>query len=278
MATARYLRGFVNYNSQMIMYTESMPVVTFVNQKGGTGKTTCTVNLASYLAAYGKRVLVVDMDPQSNATSTLIGPNNAPINIYHTLVGGILPEDVIRPSGLFSLDILPASTDLAGASIELVNSENREFRLYDTVSRLKDGYDFVLIDCPPSLGLLTLNGIVAADYVIIPVQCEYYALEGLSQLLHTVDLIRTNLDKDVKVLGAVATMYDKRNRLSRAVLKEVRRNFPGYVFDTVIPRSISLAEAPGHSKTIYQFNPDSVGASAYRALAEEFIERVNSFN
>lgn len=254
-----------------------MPVITFVNQKGGTGKTTCTVNLAVYLAAYGKRVLVVDMDPQSNATSTLIGPSVASTNVYHTLVGGILPEDVVRPSGLFALDILPASADLAGASIELVASQNREFRLYDVLSRIKNNYDYVLVDCPPSLGLLTLNGIVAADYVIIPVQCEYYALEGLSQLLNTVEMVRENLDKDIKILGAVATMYDKRNRLSRAILKELHRNFPGYIFEAVIPRSISLAEAPGYSKTILQFNPASSGANAYRQLAEEFMERVSSF-
>jgi len=252
-------------------------IITFVNQKGGTGKTTCAVNASVYLAVYGQRVLLVDMDPQANATSTLTDRGSITTSIYHTLAGGILPEDVIRPSGIFSLDILPASPDLAGATVELVNAKNREFRLYDVLGRVKKNYDLVLVDCPPSLGLLTINGIVAADYLTIPVQCEYYALEGLSQLLSTVDMVRDNLGKDIQILGAVCTMYDKRNRLSRHILKEVRRNFPGYVFDAVIPRNIALAEAPGHGKTIYQFDPASSGAIAYQQLAAEIVEQVNSF-
>lgn len=255
-------------------------VITLINQKGGTGKTTCAVNLSAYLAVHGKRVLLVDMDPQGNATSTLVG-NISPsltTSIYHTLVGGILPEDVLRPTGLFSLDILPASQDLAGATVELVKDQNREFRLYDVVSRIRKNYDFVLIDCPPSLGILTLNGIVAADSVIIPVQCEYYALEGLGQILNTLKMVKENLGKDIGVLGAICTMYDKRNRLSRSVLKEVRRNFPGHVFETVIPRNIALAEAPGYGKTIYQFSPSSGGANAYRQFALEIMARVDSFH
>lgn len=251
-------------------------VITLANQKGGTGKTTTTLNLGVYLAAYGKKVLLVDVDPQANASSTFVSTNNLPVHVYHTLVGGILPEDVIKPTGLFSLDVLPSHPDLAGASVELVSHKNREFKLYDIIGRVKDDYDFILIDCPPSLGLLTLNAIVAADHVLVPVQSEYYALEGLGQLLNSIDLIRNNLDRDVRVLGAVCTMYDKRNRLSRAVLKDVRRNFPGYVFDAVIPRNIALAEAPGYGKTIYQFDPASSGANAYRQLAKEVIARVKS--
>ncbi|MDX1535548.1 MAG: ParA family protein [Candidatus Spechtbacterales bacterium] len=247
-------------------------VITAANQKGGTGKTTTVANLAVYLAAYGKKVLVVDFDPQANATSTLLSPNSLSTHVYHTLVGGILPEDVIRPTGLFSLDVLPATPDLAGATIELVSLKNREFRLYDVINTVKDNYDYVLVDCPPSLGLLTLNSIVAADYVIIPVQSEYYALEGLSQLLGTIDLVNENLGRDVQVLGAVCTMFDRRNRLSRSVLKDIQRNFPGHVFDAVIPRNIALAEAPGYGKTIYQFDPTSAGANAYRYLAKEVIE------
>lgn len=255
-------------------------VITLINQKGGTGKTTCAVNLGVYLAAHGKRVLLVDMDPQANATSTLASNISSSLttSIYHTLVGGILPEDVVRPTGLFSLDILPSSQDLAGATVELVKDKNREFRLYDVISRIRKNYDFVLIDCPPSLGILTLNGIVAADSVIIPVQCEYYALEGLGQILNTIKMVKENLGRDIGVLGAICTMYDKRNRLSKSVLKEVRRNFPGHVFETVIPRNIALAEAPGYGKTIYQFNPSSGGANAYRQFAIEIMQRVDSFH
>lgn len=249
--------------------------ITLANQKGGTGKTTTTLNLAVYLAAYGKKVLIVDVDPQANASSTFLSVNSLPTNVYHALAGGILPEDVIRPTGLFSMDVMPSHPDLAGAAVELVSHKNREFKLYDIIQRVKQGYDFILIDCPPSLGLLTLNAIVAADYILVPVQSEYYALEGLGQLLNTVNLVKTNLGRDIKILGAVCTMYDKRNRLSRAVLKDVRQNFPGYVFDAVIPRNIALAEAPGYGKTIYQFDPASMGANAYRQLAKEVIARTS---
>lgn len=259
------------------MMTVMSTILTLVNQKGGTGKTTSTVNLGVYLAAHGKRVLLVDIDPQANATSTLVKPGSVNASIYHTLVGGILPEDIVSATGLFSLDILPASPDLAGATVELVKDKNREFRLYDVLSRIRHTYDYILVDCPPSLGILTLNGIVAADYVLIPVQCEYYAMEGLGQLLNTLGMVRDNLRKEIDVLGAVCTMYDKRNRLSRTVLKEVRRNFPGYVFDAVIPRNVALAEAPGHGKSVYHFDAESSGANAYEQLAQELMQRVSAF-
>ncbi|MDP4010475.1 MAG: ParA family protein [Candidatus Spechtbacteria bacterium] len=252
--------------------------ITIANQKGGTGKTTTAVNLAVYLAAYGKKVLLVDMDPQANATSTFRSPENLSTSVYHTLIGGVPASDTIYTTGLFSLDILPSNPDLSGAHVELVSQKEREYRLLDSIEEIKHNYDFVIIDCPPSLGLLTLNGLVAADYILTPVQCEYYALEGLGQLLNTIYLIRDNLSRNIEILGAVCTMYDKRNKLSRDVLKNVKDNFPGYVFDTVVPRNIALAEAPGHRKTIYQYDPSSAGAESYRKLAIETIERVNSFH
>lgn len=248
-------------------------IISLINQKGGVGKTTSCVNLASYLAALGKHVLIVDIDPQANATSG-IGVNHEEVeaHMYHVLIGDVHPEAAIRHTSLFSCDIIPSNSDLAGAAVELVNLPNREFKLHEVIKNIVTPYDYILIDSPPSLGLLTVNGLVAADEVIIPVQCEYYALEGLGQLLKTVDLIREHLGKDVKVKGALLTMHDRRNRLSRMVEKEVRRHFPGYVFDTVIPRNVELAEAPSFGKTILQYEPTSRGARSYRRLAEEFLQ------
>jgi chromosome partitioning protein len=248
-------------------------ILSVVNQKGGVGKSTTAVNLSSYLAAMGKYVLLVDLDPQANATSGVgVRPERAPLSLYHSLIGGLLPEEVIRKTELFGYDLIPASSDLAGATIELVALPNREFKLYELLRRVRTNYDYILIDCPPSLGLLTINGLVAADEVIIPVQCEYYALEGLGQLLKTVGLIQENLGKHLKVKGALLTMFDRRNNLSRQVKKEVERNFPGYVFESIIPRCIKLAEAPSFGKTILQYDPHSKGAKAYRQLAQEILK------
>jgi len=247
-------------------------IIGLINGKGGVGKTTSSVNLASYLAAMGKYVLLVDIDPQANATSGIgVNPQTVPLNLYHSLVGGLLPEEVIRQTGLFGYDVIPAAPDLAGATIELVGMDNREFKLYELLRRIRTNYDYILIDCPPSLGLLTINGLVAADEVIIPVQCEYYALEGLGQLLKTIELVQDNLGSHTKVKGALMTMYDRRNRLSRQVRKEMERNFTGHVFETVVPRCVKLAEAPSFGQTIIQYNPKSKGARAYRNLAEEII-------
>ncbi len=248
-------------------------IISLVNQKGGVSKTTTGINLGSYLAASGKYVLLVDIDPQANATSGLgINPRTVPLSLYHSLIGGLLPEEIIKRTGLFGYDIIPSSSDLAGATIELVNMPNREFKLYELLQRVRTNYDYILIDCPPSLGLLTINGLVAADEVIIPVQCEYYALEGLGQLLRTVELIEENLNSPTKIKGALLTMYDRRNRLSRQVRKEMERNFSGYVFDSIVPRCIKLAEAPSFGQPIIQYNPHSKGAKAYRQLAQEIIE------
>jgi chromosome partitioning protein len=247
-------------------------IISIVNQKGGVGKSTTAVNLLSYLAALGKYVLLVDIDPQANATSGVgIDSQTIPLNLYHSLVGGLLPEEIIRQTGLFGYDIMPSASDLAGATVELVGMSNREFKLYELLRRIRTNYDYILIDCPPSLGLLTINGLVAADEVIIPVQCEYYALEGLGQLLRTIELVQNNLGSPIKIKGALLTMYDRRNRLSRQVRKEMGRNFAGHVFETIIPRCVRLAEAPSFGQSIIQYNPRSKGAKAYQQLAQEII-------
>jgi chromosome partitioning protein len=247
-------------------------IIGLVNQKGGVSKTTTGINLCAYLAAMGKYVLLVDIDPQANASSGIgVDPQTVPLNLYHSLIGGLLPEEVIRQTGLFGYDIMPSASDLAGATVELVSMPNREFKLYELLRRIRTNYDYILIDCPPSLGLLTINGLVAADEVIIPVQCEYYALEGLGQLLKTIELVQENLSSPIKIKGALLTMYDRRNRLSRQVRKEMERNFAGHVFETIVPRCVRLAEAPSFGQPIIQYDPHSKGAKAYRQLAEEII-------
>lgn len=247
-------------------------IISIVNAKGGVGKSTTAVNLGAYLAALGKYVLLVDLDPQANATVGVgVDWRTLDKHLYHALADFMEPEKIIRKTGLFGYDILPAAPALAGATIELVNADRREWRLYDLLKKIRTNYDYIIVDSPPSLGLLTLNGLVASEEVIIPVQCEYYALEGLGQLLETINLIRDNLGRDLKVKGVLLTMHDKRQKLSREVVKEIGRNFPGYVFSAIIPRSVSLAEAPSFGKTILQYAPISSGGYAYRELAQEVI-------
>ncbi|MBI4709217.1 MAG: ParA family protein [Candidatus Portnoybacteria bacterium] len=247
-------------------------IISFINQKGGVGKTTSAVNLASYLAALGKYVLLVDLDPQANATAGLgFEPESLERSLYHSLLGQAHPLELVKKTNLFGYELMPSSSDLAGAAVELVSIPNREFRLYELLNSIRTNYDYIIIDSPPSLGLLTINGLVAADEVIVPVQCEYYALEGLGQLLKTVNLIQENLGKDLKIKGALLTMFDKRNKLAQQVAKEVRLHFPGYVFESVIPRCIRLTEAPSFGRTILQYDPSSKGGKAYRQLAEEFL-------
>ncbi len=249
-------------------------VIAVCNQKGGVGKTTTAMNLAAYLAIYGRRVLLIDFDPQFNATSGL-GVTYAPDEtIYHALLGGQAHERVIKRTYLANLELTPASPDLAGALVELVNLPEREWYLHRFVKKVGDWYDFVLIDLGPSLNLLTVNGLLAADEVLIPVQCEYYSLEGLSQLLESIELIKNNLGHEIRSVSALITMYDKREKLSREIAREVRRRFPYKVYEAEIPRSVSLAEAPSYKKPIMLYAPQSPGAIAYEALAQEILGMV----
>lgn len=248
-------------------------IISICNQKGGIGKTTSSTNLTFFLAAFGKRVLLVDMDPQANATSGVgLNPRKIDKSIYHSLIGKVSVDSIIKKTSVLSVDILPANSALAGASIEMVDMRNREYKLKEVLEPIRKKYDFIVIDSPPSLGLLTLNALTASQKTIIPVQCEYYALEGLADLLRTIQLVNTNLKAKIGVMGALLTMYDRKSRLHRAVAKEIRRKFPGYVFEAVIPRNISLAEAPSFGKTILQYDPYSHGAKAYRQLAEEILK------
>lgn len=247
-------------------------IISFVNQKGGVGKTTSAVSIATYLSQAGKRVLLVDLDPQGNASSGLgIDIRNTKNNLYQAMItGSNVGDSVVRMEGGMP-HVMPASQDLAGAGVELVHLDNREYRLYEVLRQVRPHYDFIIIDSPPSLGLLTINGLVASDKIIIPVQTEYYALEGLSQLLQTIALVRDNLQPDLGILGALLTMYDRRNRLARQVVREVQEHFPGPVFETVIPRSVRLAEAPSFGKSILHFDAFSKGARAYKRVAKEIL-------
>lgn len=249
-------------------------IIGFINQKGGVGKTTSTINIACYLAEAGKKVLLVDLDPQGNASSGLgIDAKSLEKNLYHAMILGMPAQEIILRTGSENLHIIPSAQDLAGAEIEMVHIENREFRLYNVLRQARPYYDYILIDSPPSLGLLTINGLVACDEVVVPVQTEYYALEGLSQLLGTIELVREHLQPNLKIMGALLTLYDRRNRLARQVVSEVRAHFPGPVFENVIPRSVRLAEAPGFGKSILDFDAFSKGARAYRGVVREILER-----
>ena len=250
-----------------------MSVVAVANQKGGVGKTTTAVNLSAYLAL-GLRVLLIDLDPQANATSSLgIDPSGVELSTYDALIGQAQLSQTIVSSGRTQLDLVPASRALTGAQVELVELPGREHRLRTALSQVRADYDVVLIDCPPSLGILTLNALVATDLLLAPVQCEYLALEGVAQLMETIDLVRATLNPRLELLGMLMTMYDPRTRLSAQVVDEVRRHFPQHTFDTVIPRSVRLSEAPSYGKPVLEYEPTSRGAGAYADLAQELIRR-----
>jgi chromosome partitioning protein len=247
-------------------------IYTLVNQKGGVGKTTTAINVGAYLAKFGQKVLIVDIDPQANATSSL-GADKQSVKggVYESLLGAPATNLILHNNAL-NISLLPSSPALAGAEVELVEEEKREFRLRAALEPLQERYDYILIDCPPSLGLLTVNGLVAGkDGVIIPVQCEYLALEGLGQLMQTIQRVQTGLFPEMKIRGLVLTMFDGRTHLSTDVVNEVRKHFPEQVFQTIIPRSIRLAEAPSYGVPISSYAPDSVGAKAYSILAQEII-------
>lgn len=252
-------------------------VIAFSNQKGGVGKTTTCVNLAAYVAKAGKKVLVADMDPQGNASSALgFFERKDKKSVYEVLVGDLSAIDAVKKTECDGLYVITSSGDLAGAELELAQVMiGRERVLDEKISALKEEYDFVFIDCPPSLGLLTVNSLAASDGVVVPIQCEYFALEGLSQMMNTVKLVKKFLRPDIEVEGVVITLYDGRSKLSKGVVEEINKVFGSKVYDTKIPRNVRLAEAPSYGKPVSEYDPKCAGAAAYGKLAAEFLGRIN---
>ncbi len=249
-------------------------IISFSNQKGGVGKTTTCVNMSAYLAKHGKKVLIIDMDPQGNATTGL-GLNKSAIksSVYNVLIDDAPIKSAIIPTKIDRLDILPAGIDLAGAEVELVYMKNREKRLFEALRQVEKHYDYVTIDCPPSLGLLTINALTASDSIIIPIQCEYFALEGLSQLMNTIKLVIKHLNKKLKIEGVSLTMYDGRAIVSRQIAEEIRKFFGAKVFNTVVPRNIRVSEAPSHGVPVMLHDPKCAGSRAYDELTKEFLAK-----
>lgn len=247
-------------------------IIAVANQKGGVGKTTTAVNLSACVASKGKKVLLIDIDPQGNASSGLGVSADENKSIYNVIVDDVELKDTIKPTMIKNLRVCPANINLAGAEIELVSMVSRETRLKTAIDSIKDDYDYVFIDCPPSLGLITLNSFTASDSVLVPIQCEYYALEGLGQLINTINLVKKHLNKNIKVEGVVLTMFDSRTNLSTQVGEEVEKYFGNKVFQTIIPRNIRLSEAPSHALPINLYAPDSKGAETYKKLAKELIK------
>lgn len=252
-------------------------IVALANQKGGVGKTTTALNLAAVLASSGSKVLLIDSDPQGNASSGVgVFRTSQKKNIYRCYAGSAEMEDCILPTRVENLFILPASQDLAGIEIELINYENREKRLKGMLRPLRQQFHYIFIDCPPSLGLLTINGLTAADSVLIPLQCEYFALEGLAQLVQTIRKVKKTLNKELYIEGLLLTMYDKRNRLTHIVASEIQKHFASQVYSTVIPRNVRLSESPSHGLTIIEYDANCAGAKSYMELGAEFMKRAKN--
>lgn len=247
-------------------------VVSVANQKGGVGKTTTSINLSTILAKKGKKVLLIDADPQGNATSGVGATKEVEYSTYDILVGETEIESTIEKTMIKNLQICPSDINLAGAEVELVSMMSREQRLKEKIEKIKSKFDYIIIDCPPSLGLITLNAFTASNSVLIPVQCEYYALEGLGQLINTIDLVKKHLNKDIEVEGALLTMYDIRTNLSNQVVKEVKKYFNDKVYKTVIPRNVRLSEAPSYGMPITEYDSRSKGAKSYEKFAKEFLK------
>nr|WP_106789376.1 AAA family ATPase [Massilistercora timonensis] len=251
-------------------------IIAVANQKGGVGKTTTAINLSSCLAEKGKKVLAVDMDPQGNMTSGLgVDKNSVENTIYDLIIGESSIDKVLRKDIMKNLDIIPANIDLSAAEIELIDVEDKEYIVRNVIKDIKDNYDYIIIDCPPSLSMLTINAMTTATSVLVPIQCEYYALEGLSQLIHTVDLVRDRLNPELEIEGVVFTMYDARTNLSLQVVENVKDNLHQNIYKTIIPRNIRLAEAPSYGIPINEYDPKSAGSESYMRLAEEVINREN---
>jgi len=257
-----------------MLATRTIPVIAVVNQKGGVGKTTTSINLAAALAEAGHPTLLVDLDPQANSTSGLgLDPSRARLNVYHLLTGEASLADIVQPTGIAGLHLVPSHIDLAGAEIELASLPDREKLLERALLTPPEGVEIVLIDCPPSLGLLTLNALVAATSMLIPTQSEYFALEGLRHLMYTHQLVRSRLNPRLAIAGIVMTQFDSRTTLAWDVLEAVRRAHPHHLLETLIPRNVRISEAPSHGKSVLEFDPTCRGALAYRALAKELLER-----
>ena len=249
-------------------------IIAIANKKGGVGKTTTAINLSACLADKGKKVLAVDMDPQGNMTSGLgLDKEFLEKTVYDMIIGESDIEEVLQKETMENLDVLPTNIDLSAAEIELIDVENKEFIVRNSIQKIRDNYDFVIIDCPPSLSMLTINAMTTADSVLVPIQCEYYALEGLSQLIHTVELVKDRLNPDLEIEGVVFTMYDARTNLSLQVVENVKDNLQQNIYKTIIPRNIRLAEAPSYGMPINQYDPKSAGSESYMRLADEVISK-----
>ena len=247
-------------------------IISIANQKGGVGKTTTAINLSTVLAKKGKKVLMIDADPQGNGTSGVGVDKDQQFSVYDVLIEDIEIENTLQKTQVRNLDLCPSNINLAGAEVQLVSMENREYKLKEKVDKIKDKYDFIIIDCPPSLGLITLNAFTASDSVLIPVQCEYYALEGLGQLLNTIELVKKRMNKSLRVEGALLTMYDIRTNLSNQVVKEVKNYFGDRVYKNVIPRNVKLSEAPSYGLPITLYDARSKGAKSYDKFVKEFLK------